>query len=150
KGLEPLLTTRAARGEGDKKVREAYSRCAKSLIRVATSEKPGADRLLGFTLELIAETDVTVMKPGAEATFRLLYEGKPLANALVSAARKGAGDDRKLSARTDANGRVGFKLDDSGMWQIASVHMIRAADDRDYQWESFWASLTFETAHQPQ
>jgi uncharacterized GH25 family protein len=48
---------------------------------------------------------------------------------------------QKLSARTDAEGRVRFRLPQGGMWLVKSVHMIPGAKA---DWESYWASLTFE------
>ena len=50
----------------------------------------------------------------------------------------------KLAARTDAAGRVRFRLRPEGMWLIKAVHMVPAAADSQAKWASFWASLTFE------
>ena len=50
----------------------------------------------------------------------------------------------KVSARTDKDGRVRFKLRPGGMWLIKAVHMIPAAPRTNAEWTSFWASLTFE------
>src|SRR5262249_23423988 len=45
----------------------------------------GFDRVLGHALELVPETNpVTPMGPGTPIKVRLLYKGKPLANATVS------------------------------------------------------------------
>ena len=50
----------------------------------------------------------------------------------------------KLSARTDKDGRVRLKLRPGGMWLIKAVHMIPAPAGSNAEWQSFWASLTFE------
>ena len=50
----------------------------------------------------------------------------------------------KLSARTDEDGRVRFRLRPGGMWLIKAVHMIPAPAGASAEWASFWASLTFE------
>jgi uncharacterized GH25 family protein len=50
----------------------------------------------------------------------------------------------KMTARTDANGRVRLNLPRSGMWMIKAVHMVSAPPDSGADWESIWASLTFE------
>ena len=50
----------------------------------------------------------------------------------------------KQSARSDADGRVAFRVHSGGMWLIKAVHMIPAAAGSDAQWESLWASLTFQ------
>jgi uncharacterized GH25 family protein len=48
------------------------------------------------------------------------------------------------SIRTDAAGRVRVPLSRSGVWLVKAVHMIPAPAGADADWESIWASLTFE------
>jgi uncharacterized GH25 family protein len=139
KGLEQILMLRERRGESLRGTRDAYSRHAKALIRVGESQDKIVDRAIGLRLELIAEFD----RPGPERNFRLLYEGKPLANALVTATLLGAAAS-DLHARTDNHGRATFSLQAAGPWRIAAVHMIEARDSVASDWESLWASLTFE------
>jgi uncharacterized GH25 family protein len=91
-------------------------------------------------LELVAETDPYRTHA---LRLRLLYEGKPLAGALVVVFNK-AEPLAKLKARTDDNGRVEFTLPRSGIWLVTSVHMIPASFFSGYDWQSLWASLTFE------
>lgn len=138
-GLERSLALHQRRHKAGKKIGETYFRCAKSLIAAGTAGD-GADRILGFPLELVAETN-----PYRTRTLRLrlLYQGKPLAGALVVAFNK-AEPLAKLKARTDADGRSEFTLPRSGTWLVTSVHMIPASFFSGYDWESLWASLTFE------
>jgi hypothetical protein len=116
---------------------ELFSRCAKSLVLSGAANRQQADRTLGFTLELVAERNPYALHAGDELPVRLTYLGKPLAGAQVTAMSR----EQKLLARTDAEGRARFRLPQSGMWMLKSVHMIPAAKA---DWESFWASLTFE------
>ena len=139
KGLEQILMLREQRGESQRGTRDAYSRHAKALIRVGESQEKLVDRAIGLRLELIAELE----RPGDERSFQLLYEGKPLANALVTATLLGAAAS-DLHARTDKHGRATFSLQAAGAWRIAAVHMIEARDSVAADWESLWASLTFE------
>lgn len=138
-GLERNLALHKKRRQPGKKIQETYFRCAKSLI-VAGASGNDADRVLGFPLELIAETSPY---RGAGLRLRLLYKGKPLSGALVIAFNK-AEPLAKLKARTDDNGRVEFVLPRSGVWLVTSVHMIPASFFSRYDWNSLWASLTFE------
>ena len=50
----------------------------------------------------------------------------------------------KLTARTDNDGRVRFRLPPGGMWLVKAVHMVPAPAGANADWASFWASLTFE------
>lgn len=141
-GLDAVAAVRAARGQTGG-VREQFSRCAKSLIRTGEPAAPGGDRALGFTLELVAERNPYDVKAGQELPVRLTYEGRPLKGALVTAINQ-ADPTAKVSARADAAGRVRLRLPRAGTWLVKSVHMIAAPAASGADWESFWASLTFE------
>ena len=134
KGLEKIIELRSRRGVGEATVREAYSRNSKSLVRVGNAGTV-VDRRMGLRLELVAAPDLL--------SYQLLFEGRPLANALVAATRPGT-TDGDLKARTDETGRARFQLQAPGMWRVAAVHMIKAPSGVDAEWESLWASLTFE------
>jgi Domain of unknown function (DUF4198) len=147
-GLETIIADRAKRGESQKPSRELFSRCAKGLLQAGGGAPAGNDRSLDFTLELVAEKNPYGLKPGAELPVRILYEGKPLSNALIAALPYDE-PDRKLSQRSDANGRVVFRLPRAGAWLIKAVHMVRTRDNPEADWESFWASLTFAIPPSP-
>jgi uncharacterized GH25 family protein len=136
-GLDRILAMRAQRGESKKPSHEIYSRCAKSLL-VAGGGAQKFDKPLGFRYEIVP------LKMTADTIeVRVLYESKPLAGALVTAMHR---DDASLriKVRSDANGRVSFKLPKHGVWMIKSVQMIPAPAQSNAEWESLWASLTFE------
>jgi uncharacterized GH25 family protein len=136
-GLESIIAERAKRGDSQKPSREIYSRCAKSLL-IAGDGATKFETPLGFRYEI-----VPLKMAGDSIDVRLLYESKPLAGALVIAMHR---DDSslRLRARSDAKGRVTFKLPKRGVWLIKSVQMIPAPPASNADWESLWASLTFE------
>lgn len=107
--------------------RERYFRFAKAIVGRDTSlaEKP-----FGWRFELIPSGD----------RFQLLYDGKPLHDALVTAISR---EHKRLTARTDTNGFVRFDLK-GGVWLIKSTHVTAAPKESGFDWESLWASLTFE------
>jgi uncharacterized GH25 family protein len=139
-GLDAILALRARRKQTGEGSHELFSRCAKSLVMAGAPGKE-ADRLLGFTLELVAEGNPYAMRVGDKLPVRLAFQGRPLAGALVVAMNR-LDPGQKLSARTDGEGRVRFRLPHGGMWLIKSVHMLPAGTKAD--WMSYWASLTFE------
>jgi hypothetical protein len=141
-GLDAIAALRARRTQTGG-ARDLFSRCAKSLVASGLPGKGQGDRALGFTLELVAERNPTVMAAGDDLPVRLTYENRPLAGALVVAINR-ARPMEKLSARTDADGRVRFRLPRSGMWLIKAVHMIEAPPAAGADWVSYWASLTFQ------
>jgi uncharacterized GH25 family protein len=139
-GLETVAAARARQGKSGAGAKEVFSRCAKALIAVG-GPGSGHDRVFGQRLELVAEKNPYTLAGGGELPVRLLYEGKPLAGALVMALQRGRPD--KVTARSDSKGRVLLKLDRPGFWLIKAVHMIAAPADAGADWESLWASLTF-------
>jgi uncharacterized GH25 family protein len=142
-GLDAVAALRARRNETGAKAREIFSRCAKSLLLSGTAKEEQGDRPLGFTLELVAERNPYTIRAGQELPVRLTYENRPLAGALVVAMNR-RNPSQKLSARTDNDGRVRFRLPTGGMWLVKAVHMIPAPAGANAEWASFWASLTFD------
>jgi uncharacterized GH25 family protein len=142
-GLESIAELRARRKESGAKARELFSRCAKSLVLSGSPQVPQSDRPLGFTLELVAERNPYAMHAGEELPVRLTFQNRPLAGALVVAMNRRKPSE-KLSARTGKDGRVRFQLQPRGMWLVKAVHMTPAPAGSSAEWESFWASLTFE------
>jgi len=159
-GLEAIRDERARRGESNLPGKERYSRSLKALLTVAGPRaashrrSAGADRSLGLRLELIARRDPQRLRAGDQLPVELRFEGRPLAGALVAAhrlrsadpeARSGrhVGRPRPLTARTDARGRVVFKLPEDGPWLLTAVHMVPAPPNEEEDWESVWTALTF-------
>ena len=137
-GLEGISRLRARRGETARSAKDDYVRCAKSFLAVGgAAASHDFDHAFGLPLELVPEADPST---SARLPVRLVYEGKPIKGALVTAFRKDS-PDRKASARTDAKGKVLLPLDGSGIWLVKAVHMEPGGAG---QWKSYWASLTFQ------
>lgn len=143
-GLERISELRRKDGRSAAAAKEIYSRSVKALLAVGNGSE-GFGGPAGLPLELIPEKNPFQLKPGGELPLRLLYQGKPLAGAWVEA-RNPRRDQEKVSGRTDQEGRVRLRLASGGLWLIKSVHMVSAPKESGADWESFWASLTFETA----
>ncbi len=152
-GLEWVIAERAKRGESAAGSREVYARCAKALLRVQRAGDVSAvdarafDRILGFALEIVPEKNPYTLASGDGLPVRLLYQGKPFAGGLVVAMPK-AHPEAAVSARSDAQGRVRLPLAERGVWMVKAVHMTRlesaAAAAEHADWQSLWASLTFD------
>ena len=142
-GLDAVVALRAQRNETGAKAREMFSRCAKSLLLSGSAKEGQGDRLLGFPIELVAEQNPYALRAGQELPFRLTFENRPLQDALVVAINR-QNPAAKISARSDKDGRVRFRLRQSGMWLVKAVHMVPAPGGSNADWASFWASLTFE------
>ena len=134
-----MTLARARAGNGGR-ITETYMRCAKALIAAPQGDTVPADRNFGCTLELIAESNPY---RDDDVRLRVLYKNAPIEGVLVVAFSK-TDPTNKLRARSDKDGRVAFKLPRSGIWLVKAVHMVPQARFIRGDWESFWASLTFE------
>lgn len=158
-GLEPIIQQRAALGESEAPGLEAYARCAKAVLRVGdgSTEAHAAfwQKPVGLPLELIPLDDPFTLRPGDELRVRLLYNGEPLASAMVEAMHRQSEQQtpQSVSVRTDEHGEATVKLDRAGRWVLANTHMVRkamvsgeqsTADADRADWESFWATLSLE------
>jgi hypothetical protein len=144
-GLEKISALRAKRGEQDKNGTESYTRCLKALLAVGPATEQDTDHVLGFPLELIADTNPYQQTPGTPLPIRLLFEGQALEGALVEA-KSLHSTEAVLTARTDAKGHVSFRFPSSGEWMLNAVHMVEAKPkhkNTQADWQSYWASLTF-------
>jgi uncharacterized GH25 family protein len=143
-GLERISAIRAQRHETAKPDRERFFRFAKSVLSAGmnggTNGGARFDQPFGYRFEIVPETNPYASTP---LRVRLLFEGKPLAGALVTAMHR---DDAsaKIRIRSDKSGRVTLNLPKNGVWMIKSVQMVPAPVGSDADWESMWASLTFE------
>ena len=142
-GLEAVAAERATRNQSNAEGRELFSRAAKSLVLSGATAAAEGDRTLGWRLELVAEANPYVNRESDDMPFRLIFENRALAGALVVALNK-QDPSARMTARTDANGRVRLKFSRVGMWMVKAVHMVPAPPDSGAEWESIWASITFE------
>ena len=144
-GLEAIAALRAKSGDSNAEAREVFVRCAKSLLLAGPASEAQRDRVVGMPLELVAERNPYLLASGQSLAVRLLYKDRPLAGALIVALNQ-RDPMARVAARSDKNGRVQLRLSEPGPWLVKAVHMIPAPAGTDSQWESFWASLTFELA----
>jgi uncharacterized GH25 family protein len=141
-GLESVIALRAARRQTGQPARELFSRCAKALIVSGVPSPDAADARVGCPLELMLERNPYALGASRNVPVQLIYEGRPLAGALVVAFTRDAAA-AKFTARTGADGRVSIPVDRPGLWLIKAVHMTPATSGSGADWQSFWASTTF-------
>ncbi|MBY6115213.1 DUF4198 domain-containing protein [Mameliella alba] len=133
------------RGLGQDRVRERYSRHAKSLV--ALGEGVGADRGLGLITEIVAEANPFTDDLSDGMPVRVLYQGAPRADVQVELfERDPEGNVTIHRYRTDAEGRATIGVKPGHFYLVDAVVMreLEIEEEGDPAWESLWASLTFE------
>ncbi len=150
-GLAGPLAARARLGAALKPGRELYRRSCKAWI--AGDDATRITRPYGLPLEIVPDADPLAR---TRLGFRVLYEGRPLPNALVRAWRQPLGAPMtpatrdsvgpSAEARTDAKGHATLALAGAGEWIVSTVHMVPNSDPAAADWQSTWGSLTFARA----
>jgi uncharacterized GH25 family protein len=130
---------RATETEG----REMYSRYAKLLVGQLGDR---ANQVLGHSLEIVPLHDPASLKSGQAFKVRVLFKGKPLRDAQVSAVYANAklkGHSYPVTTRTNVEGVAELKLDRAGLWYARLIYMEPAQNDPEVDWRSYFATLTF-------
>ena len=147
--LTNALTWRESHGESGKPGRERYSKYVKSLIQVGQADTYYRERT-GLAIEIIPEADPYSLQPGATLPVQVLFRGAPAMDVAVESAWLENGKTKmQVVGRTDANGRVRITVKANGPHRLHAIVMERCATPQAADWESFWASLTFEIPHPP-
>ena len=149
-GLDNALLLRQQRGQLAAPGREAYRRCAKTLVQAGPANPRDTARAyarpVGLPLELVPAQNPYLLRPGALLTVRVLRGGQPLPGALVQVWQQAAGQTvRATKFYSNQNGRVLFRLSAPGRCLVSTVRMVPTADSAGADWQSTWASLTFGT-----
>lgn len=144
KGLDAIRKRRADRNESDKPAREIYSRCAKAKVFVSGEIGKGLTWPgTGLPLEVVLRKFEFEADGKRPMKVEVLFDGRPLDDVQVTAQSRQA-NKAVQKARTNSEGIVVFQLTDEGPWLIECTYMRPATDRNDADYESFWASLTFE------
>ena len=140
-GLPHIYALRSKENALDQPAVERYSKSPKVLLRVG--DGPGDPcRVLGLPLEIVPLRDPFTMKTGDTLGVRVLFQGKPLADANLGWDHPGDGDPPSGTVRTNAKGEALVPVAQTGLMTIRLTHMTRPKT-ADYEWESFWTTLTF-------
>jgi uncharacterized GH25 family protein len=145
-GLTPALAQRERTHRMDTDGSENYSRRAKSLVQVGI---PGAGsqaqvtRPLGLPLEIVPEVSPYTQPRPVNLPVRVIYEGQPLAGALLKLTNL-AQDARPLETHlTDHSGRATFAMPAHGTWLLNVIWTKASPRSRETDFETVFSSLSF-------
>ena len=142
--LTETIKWREAHGEASKPGRERYSKYVKSIILAGKGDEYYREKT-GLVIEIVPEVDPYSVGPGQSLPVQVLFRGKPAVDVAVESAWLEKGKAKtKVVGRTDSDGRVKVPLEAIGPHRLHAIVMERYADPKVADWESFWASLTFE------
>lgn len=142
-GLDAVIRKREAAGMAGAPGRERYRRNVKTLIQVGSTPDATHSVRTGQRLEIVPLANPYAAKPGDSMEFQIMFEGKPLRDALLKAWTKQSGRTVVANAVSDAQGKLRVALTGSGTWMVSVVHMVPATDSPAHDWDSYWGNLTF-------
>lgn len=145
-GIPDVLAARRRSGELGKDATERYSKHIKALLQVGSARSGDFSAVLGYPAELIPLDNPYSLRPGAILRVRAMVEGKAVPNQLVVSGGRRAGDARmpQLSVRTDASGVARVRLTRRGQYYVKFISMSPYQGTEKIDYESKWATLTFE------
>ncbi|HEY0164518.1 MAG TPA: DUF4198 domain-containing protein [Sphingomicrobium sp.] len=125
------------------KVREAYRRYAKALVQVGGSPAPGAStQRLGQQLEIVPAANPVMLRGGDRLRATIWFAGRPLAGALVTLGSLDRPKDALVPRRSNAAGKVEFRMPSSGRWMVNVVWGV-PSNRPGTDFETSFSSLTF-------
>ncbi len=127
--------------------REFYTKHQKTFVRVGNAETDSSwAEPVGTALEIVPEQDPTAVREGEDFAVRVLKNGKPYADFALNALA--AGEKKGETRRTDANGRIVFRLHKATTWLLRGTDLRKSTRD-DADWESDFVTLTFQAKPKP-
>ena len=149
-GVLDALEDRKRKGILDKAAKEKYSKHVKAIVQVGDTHTDSYKQRLGYPIEIVPLSNPYKVEPNGTLDVLVLRDNKPVSNQLVYASHEGVhahneegGHVEAITTRTNDNGIASVTLSESGRWYIRLIHMVET-DEADYDYESNWATLTFE------
>ena len=144
-GLIPALLFRERTHRTNTDGSEAYSRQAKTIIRVGAEPDSAASvtRPLGLPLEIVPDVDPYAEPAAKKLPVHVLYHGLPLSGALVKLTNLAHDADPMETHVTDEKGRAIFNAPHCGDWLLNVIWTQVASASSDADFQTTFSSLTF-------
>jgi uncharacterized GH25 family protein len=151
-GITPALEQRTRLNRMDADESESYSRCAKAIMQAGAADagsQAQVTRPLGLPLEIVPEVSPYAAPRSKTLPVRVIYQGHPLAGALVKLTRLENDATPFEMHRTDASGHAVFGMPGTGTWLLNVIwtHPQPATAETDY--ETVFSSLSFGFSAEP-
>lgn len=151
-GLTPAIEQRARTQQTNRDGSENYLRLAKSILQVGPYEGSSSAHVtqpLGLTLEIVPELDPYTEPRAANLPVRVIYEGRPLAGALVKLTDLDHDDTPFETHLTDRAGRASFTMPQAGNWMLNVIWTKPLPSSSETDFETVFSSLSFGFGGQP-
>jgi uncharacterized GH25 family protein len=146
--MQRVPKTEVKLGEGQSLVTSMRSQMFAKAIATSGAVAGKAAARLGHTIEIVPVSKLDALSADQPATFQVFFEGKPLANAKVTAASlsSSVAGAPGTANETDSQGNVELTPASPGPWIIEVSHKVPSTGDTQklYDVESYYASLVVD------
>jgi uncharacterized GH25 family protein len=142
-GLPNIYELRKKEGLLYKDAIEHYSKYPKTIIQAGDVWDDSPTQPLGLTIEIVPKVNPYSLKLKDDLKIIVLFRGKPLPHLDLAWSYPGHGEEFAGSTKTNQNGEAIVPLTKAGPYVIRLTHM-EWVKKQTHEWESYWASLTFE------
>lgn len=145
-GLTEVISDRKNKGMSNRTAHEKYSKHVKAIFQVDETRTDDFSTQLDYPIEFIPLKNPYELSVGDEASFKLVYKDEPLGNQTVHISSRTTLEEQgkeETSLKTNEKGEVSFAITNVGQWYIATIHMQESKEE-EFDYESNWATLTFE------
>ena len=150
-GIVDAIRQREEAGKTNDEAVERYSKHVKALVQVGDARSGEWAGELGYPAEFVPLRNPYELQVGDEFQVRFLRAGEPVGNQLVYASSDDhhghdqAGEHvEAVTTRTNADGVATIPLSGTGRWYVRAIHMVETVSEPGVDYESNWATLTFE------
>jgi uncharacterized GH25 family protein len=145
-GIPDVLADRRRSGELERPAKERYHKHVKALIQVGSTRTDDFRTELGYPAELIPLSNPYSTGVGQVLRVRTLVDGTPTANQYVLYGGRTLDGARivQRSVRSDSAGVASIPLRARGTWYVKFINMARLSGDTAADYESKWATITFQ------
>lgn len=143
-GLTPALEARIRSGRTGAEGSERYGRVAKSIVQVGSAgAQAPVTQAIGLSLEIVPEVTPYAEPRPAALPVRVLFEGRPIAGALIKLTDLDR-DEAPVAIRlTDEAGRASFPMPETGSWLLNVVWTKPAPAVSEVDFDTVFSSLSF-------
>lgn len=128
-----------------------YAKYAKTFVQVGNGGGRAFSRVAGHPLEFMPENDPATLRSGDTLAVRLLFQGRPLADARAhaGAVRWSAGAAvthevaKDVELRSDVNGVIRVPIMTGGLWNVRTIQIDQSPSGAGADWDAHWATLVF-------
>lgn len=145
-GVPDILEARRRAGEMEKGATERYSKHIKAMVQAGAERTGNFATVLGYPAELVPLDNPYTLKARSSLRVRAMVDGKAVPNQLVVWGGRFRNEGRftQRTARTDEQGVASIRLQNAGQYFVKFIHMTPYQGAEKIDYESKWATLTFE------